>query len=37
MSRKDFGTKPLMLPMPVLIIGTYDEDGKPGSCDRKLS
>ncbi len=27
MSRKDFGAKPVMYPMPVLIIGTYDETG----------
>lgn len=27
MSRVDFGAKPLMFPMPVLIIGTYDENG----------
>ena len=25
--RKDFGAKPLMYPLPVLIVGTYDEDG----------
>ncbi len=25
--RKDFGAKPLLYPMPVLIIGTYDADG----------
>lgn len=27
MSRVDFGAKPLILPMPVVIIGTYDKDG----------
>ncbi|MCQ2752360.1 MAG: flavin reductase family protein [Coriobacteriales bacterium] len=27
MSRKDFGAKPYLFPMPVLIIGTYDENG----------
>lgn len=27
MTRKDFGAKPLMYPQPVLIIGTYDENG----------
>lgn len=27
MSRVDFGAKPLLFPMPVLIIGTYDEKG----------
>ena len=26
--RKNFGAKPNMYPMPVLIIGTYDENGK---------
>jgi len=25
--RKDFGSKPMMYPMPVLIIATYNEDG----------
>ena len=25
--RKDFGAKTWMYPLPVLIIGTYDEDG----------
>ena len=25
--RKDFGAKPMLYPMPVLIIGTYGEDG----------
>ena len=25
--RKNFGPKPMMYPMPVLIIGTYNEDG----------
>ncbi len=25
--RKNFGSKPWMLPMPVLIVGTYDENG----------
>ncbi len=29
MSRVDFGAQPLVLPMPVLIIGTYDKDGVP--------
>lgn len=27
--RKDFGPKTWLYPMPVLIIGTYDENGKP--------
>ena len=26
---KEFGNKPLMFPQPVLMIGTYDENGKP--------
>ena len=25
--RKNFGSNPFMYPMPVLIIGTYNEDG----------
>ncbi|MDD6666675.1 MAG: flavin reductase family protein [Lachnospiraceae bacterium] len=29
MSRVNFGAKPLMYPQPVLIIGTYDENGNP--------
>ena len=33
MSRKDFGAKPLLLPMPVLIIGTYDENGVPNAMN----
>ena len=28
--RKNFGTKPWFYPLPVLIIGSYDEDGTPG-------
>ena len=27
--RKNFGTKPWVYPQPVLMIGTYDENGKP--------
>ena len=27
--RKNFGAKAILYPMPVLIIGTYDENGKP--------
>ena len=27
--RKDFGVKPWFYPLPVLIIGTYDEKGTP--------
>lgn len=26
--RKDFGAKPFLFPQPVIIIGTYDEEGK---------
>lgn len=33
MSRIDFGAKPLMFPMPVLIIGTYDENGVPNAMN----
>lgn len=33
MSRKDFGAKPLMLPQPVLIIASYDEDGTPDAMN----
>ncbi len=29
MSRVNFGAKPVMYPMPVLIIATYDENGYP--------
>ena len=31
--RKNFGAKPYMYPMPVLIIGTYSEDGKPDAMN----
>lgn len=30
---KSFGSKPWMLPQPVLIIGTYDSDGKPNAMN----
>lgn len=33
MSRVDFGAKPVMYPMPVLIIGTYDEKGVPNAMN----
>ena len=33
MSRVDFGAKPWMDPMPVLIIGTYDENGVPNAMN----
>ena len=31
--RKDFGPQTWMYPMPVLIIGTYDENGKPNAMN----
>lgn len=31
--RKNFGAKPMLYPMPVLIIGTYDENGKPNAMN----
>ena len=31
--RKNFGAKPWMYPMPVLIIGTYGEDGTPNAMN----
>ena len=30
--RKNFGVKPWFYPLPVLIIGTYNEDGTPNAC-----
>ena len=33
MGRINFGAKPLMLPQPVLIIGTYDENGIPNAMN----
>ena len=30
---KNFGSKPWMLPQPVLIIGTYDKDGNPNAMN----
>lgn len=33
MSRIDLGVKPLIFPMPVLIIGTYDKDGVPNAMN----
>ncbi len=33
MGRVDFGAKPLMLPMPVLIIGTYDANKVPNAMN----
>lgn len=31
--KKDFGKQTFMYPMPVLIIATYDEDGKPDAMN----
>ncbi|MGN1139911.1 MAG: flavin reductase family protein, partial [Oliverpabstia sp.] len=31
--RKNFGAKPWMYPLPVLIIGTYDENGKANAMN----
>ena len=31
--RKDFGVNPWFYPLPVLIIGTYDESGKPDAMN----
>lgn len=31
--RKNFGAKPVMYPEPVLIIGTYDENGAPDAMN----
>ena len=33
MSRTNFGAKPLMYPQPVLIIGSYDENGVPNAMN----
>lgn len=33
MSRVDFGVKPWIFPMPVLIVGTYDENGVPNAMN----
>lgn len=32
-TRKNFGAKPLLFPLPVLIIGTYDENGKANAMN----
>lgn len=31
--KKDLGAKPILYPMPVLIIGTYDENGAPNAMN----
>lgn len=33
MSRINFGAKPYVYPMPVLIVGTYDENGVPNAMN----
>lgn len=33
MSRTNFGANPIMFPQPVLIIGTYDENGVPNAMN----
>lgn len=33
MKRKDFGARPWVYPMPVLIVGTYDENGVPNAMN----
>ena len=33
MERKNFGPKPILYPMPVLIIGSYDENGTPNAMN----
>lgn len=31
--RKNYGAKPMLYPMPVLIIGTYDKEGNPNAMN----
>lgn len=31
--KKDLGAKPYVFPMPVLIIGSYSEDGTPDAMN----
>ena len=33
MKRINFGPKPFIYPMPVLIVGTYDENGVPNAMN----
>ena len=33
MSRVNFGAKPWVYPMPVFIVGTYDENGVPNAMN----
>ena len=37
MSRVNFGAQHFLYPMPVLIIGTYDENGKPRTIKQETS
>lgn len=32
-ARKNFGAKPYLIPQPVMIIATYDENGKPNAMN----
>ena len=36
--RKNFGAKPFLYPQPVMILGTYDENGKANAslCCRRV-
>ena len=34
--KKDFGAKPFLFPQPVMIIGTYDENGKANAMNAFL-
>ena len=34
--RKDFGPQTWVYPMPVLIIGTYNENGEPNAMNAAL-
>ncbi|MCI8601473.1 MAG: flavin reductase family protein [Oscillospiraceae bacterium] len=33
MSRKNFGAQPILYPQPVLIVATYDENGRPNAMN----
>ena len=33
--RKNFGAQTWLYPMPVLIVGTYDENGSPARRDER--
>lgn len=34
--RKNFGTKSWFYPLPVLVIGTYDENGNPDAMNGRM-